>query len=104
MTSFPECDRPALPGRTASSLAYCGKQCVERLTIQGLVVIAFLAPQPGGVNGKERHGKERHKQASFAWFRRHSPALTIEAHHRFSSAFVLVEHLADQTAQSTGGV
>jgi hypothetical protein len=40
----------ALPGKTTAPFAYCGKQCVRRLTVQRLVVVAFLTSVMADVN------------------------------------------------------
>src|SRR5882762_6111693 len=46
--------RPALPGRSAASLADCISQFVRRLTTKELVFLRFLALRNARVNGKKQ--------------------------------------------------
>ncbi len=46
--------RPALPGRSAASLAHCGKQFDRRLTTKELFLQRFVAPPNARVNPKNR--------------------------------------------------
>ena len=53
--------RPALPGRSAASLADCILQFVRRLTTKELVFLRFVAPRNAPVNGKKRRDRrEKH--------------------------------------------
>jgi hypothetical protein len=54
MTDSQRLSRPALPGRSAASLANCFSQCVRRLTTKELVFQRFLALRNAPVNGKNR--------------------------------------------------
>src|SRR6267378_5795773 len=54
--------RPALPGRSAASLADCILQFVRRLTTKELVFLRFVALRNARVNGKKKNrsmGKTR---------------------------------------------
>src|ERR1700720_4755484 len=49
--------RPALPGRSAASLAHCAWQFVRRLTTKELVFLRFVALEDARVNGKKSQKK-----------------------------------------------
>src|SRR2546423_12898620 len=53
MTYSRRLSRPALPGRSAASLAHCVLQFVRRLTTKELVFLRFVAPRSARVNDKK---------------------------------------------------
>ena len=53
VTSSGRLSRPALPGRSAASLAYCVQQFDRRLTTKELVFQRFVAPPCSRVNRKK---------------------------------------------------
>jgi len=54
MTKPLAAQQPALPGRSAASLAYCSSQFDRRLTTKELVFLRFVAPGNARVNAKKR--------------------------------------------------
>src|SRR5439155_22755785 len=54
MTYSRRLSRPALPGRSAASLAHCVLQFVRRLTTKELVFLRFVAPRSARVNDKNQ--------------------------------------------------
>ena len=69
--------RPALPGRSAASLAYCFQQFDRRLTTRELVFQRFVAPQSAPVNGKNLPTLYRGRKGQSAQLGKEQNTLTL---------------------------